>query len=147
MENTLSIERQKIKINHISAVCSSPIPLAVRTARWAARPWEGRLVHREMWSCWSLPAISAHQTAPCNGNHGPSLQLETAPFAFHLWRSLFLAIQHVNNTKNIFKKRKEKKKSIKCQAGCKIFLPLFLDGGKGWKLSNALPEPLKAQHL
>lgn len=107
-----NIERQKIKIKQILTAISSPIPFAVRTARWAARPWEGMLVHREMWCCWSwLPAITAHQTAPWDGNRGPSLQLETAPFAFHLWRSLFLAIQHadnVNNANNIFKKQKKK---------------------------------------
>lgn len=86
-------------------------------------------MHREVWSCWSLPAISAHQTAPCNGNHGPSLQLETAPFAFHLWRSLFLAIQHVNNAKNIFKKRKEKKKKHQVSGRMQNFSASFFGWG------------------
>lgn len=94
-----------------------------------------------------VPAITAHQTAPCNGL---SLQLETAPFAFHLWRFLFLAIQHddnVNNTNNILKKQKAKKKHQVSGRMQNFSASFFGLGGKGWKLSNALPEPLKAQHL
>lgn len=96
---------------------------------------EGRLLHQEMRQC---------QPAPCDGNHGPILQLQTAPLAFHLWRS-FLAIQQADNVNNTNNNNNKIASSVRQDA--KFPCLFFWHGAKGWKLNNALPEPLKAQHL
>lgn len=61
---------------------------------------EGRLVPREMWHCLQSLLVTPH---PVMETTALSLPLETARFAFHLYRSLFSAIQrayNVNNTNN-----------------------------------------------
>lgn len=90
------------------------------------------------------PAVTAPQPAPCNGNCKPATAGSSTCLSS---LKIFLAIQpadNVNNTDN----NHHKKKLHQVSGGMQNFPGSFLGWGvKGWKLNNALPEPLKAQHL